>query len=1033
MPRVAAARGLEESQGDDLVEALVQGRDRGIPGEARVKRGRLRVLLGAAPGVGKTYAMLEEGRRLRAAGKDVVIAVVETHGRAGTASMTAGFEIVPRLRIRHRGVELEEMDLGAVLARAPQIALVDELAHTNAPGLAHEKRWSDVEALLDAGIDVLSTVNIQHIESLNDVVQAITGVPQRETIPDAVLRSADQIEVVDLAPQALRDRLAEGQVYPAARVDAALSNYFRLGNLTALRELALLWLADEVDSSLQRYRAEHGIGDKWEARERVVVALTGGPEGETLLRRGARIAARSAGGRLLAVHVTAQDGLREPNPGALEAQRMLVESLGGSFHQVVGDDIPSALVEFARSSDATQLVIGVSRRSRVAALVTGPGIGATVIRESGDIDVHIVTHAAAGGRLRVPLPGVGGSLSVRRRVYGFGFAVVAGPLLTWLLTALRSEQSITTEVLSYQLLVVVAALIGGIWPALFAAVLSGFTLDFFFVAPLYTVTVADPLHLVALLLYVVIAVLVSIVVDQAARRSRRARRSAAEAELVATVAGSVLRGEDALQALVTQTREAFGLVSVRLVRAGRVLAEAGAVPGAPASAPSSPPAPAPSSPPELLASRQKASQNRAERADSGESRGGGAGVVSVGVDDETALELRGRALQASDRRLLAVIVVQIAAALEHANLEETAREMAPLAAADRVRSALLAAVGHDLRRPLAAATAAVTGLRADSASSTASRGRPAPRGTAASDGRATVTGDAPAAGGRGVGGPGAGGPGVGEPGMGGPGAGGLGAGELSAGELSAGGLGVGEPGAGGLGAGELGAGELSAGELSAGERDELLATAEESLATLAQLLTDLLDVSRLQAGVLGVSLAPVAFDDVLPAVLDELGLGPEQVDLDVPGALPEFLADPVLLDRVLVNLLSNALRYTPEGERVLVTASAFAGSVQLRVVDRGPGIPPERRDEVFVPFQRLGDTDNLTGLGLGLALSKGFVEGMGGTLDAEDTPGGGLTMVVTLPVAAPAAPSAPDAATPTAPTAPASPPAPTPPHEGTAP
>src|SRR4051812_4361322 len=203
-----------------------------------MKQGRLRVLLGAAPGVGKTYAMLEEGRRLRSEGRDVVVAVVETHGRAAPRAMTLGFEIVPRLRVAHRGVDLEELDLDAVLARAPEYALVDELAHTNAPGLAHEKRWRDVETLLDAGINVLSTVNIQHIESLNDVVQQITGVPQRETVPDAVLRAADQIEVVDLAPQALRDRLAEGQVYPAVRVDAALSNYFRLGNLTALRELA---------------------------------------------------------------------------------------------------------------------------------------------------------------------------------------------------------------------------------------------------------------------------------------------------------------------------------------------------------------------------------------------------------------------------------------------------------------------------------------------------------------------------------------------------------------------------------------------------------------------------------------------------------------------------------------------------------------------------------------------------------------------------------------------------------------------------
>src|SRR3954469_17734854 len=376
-------------------------------------RGHLRVMLGAAPGVGKTYAMLEEGRRLSTAGKDVVVAVAETHGRTATAAMLDGLEVVPRTTTEHRGVTLDELDLDAVLRRAPQVALVDELAHTNAPGSRNEKRWQDVEAMLDAGIDVMSTVNIQHIESLSDVVRKITGVQQRETIPDAVLRRADQIEVVDLAPQALCDRLAEGVVYPTARIDAALSNYFRLGNLTALRELALLWLADEVDSALQRYRAEHGIAGTWEARERVVVALTGGPEGETLLRRGARIAARSGGGELLAVHVTSEDGLREAAPGALAAQRSLVEQLGGSYHQVVGSDIPKALVDFARSANATQLVIGVSRRSRLAALLTGPGIGATVIRESGDIDVHIVSHAGAGGRFS--LPRTHGGLTVRRR------------------------------------------------------------------------------------------------------------------------------------------------------------------------------------------------------------------------------------------------------------------------------------------------------------------------------------------------------------------------------------------------------------------------------------------------------------------------------------------------------------------------------------------------------------------------------------------------------------------------------------------
>ncbi|GAA2226962.1 DUF4118 domain-containing protein [Herbiconiux moechotypicola] len=848
-----------------------------------MKQGRLRVLLGAAPGVGKTYTMLEEGRRLKSAGRDVVIAVVETHGRAATKAMTLGLEAVPRRLVQHRGVSLDEMDLDAVIARAPDVALVDELAHTNAPGSRHEKRWRDVDTLLDAGIDVITTVNIQHIESLNDVVEQITGAPQRETVPDAVLRAADQIEVVDLAPQALRDRLAEGVVYPAARIDAALSNYFRLGNLTALRELALLWLADEVDSALQKYRAEHGIGEKWEARERVVVALTGGPEGETLIRRGARIAARSAGGRLAAVHVVSQDGLRGPDPRALAAQRTLVESLGGTYHQIVGDDIPEALVQFARSANATQLVIGVSRRSRLAALLTGPGIGATVVRESGDIDVHIVTHSAAGGRFALPRPH--GSLTLRRRILGFALALAGGPLLTWLLTVFRSGESITSDVLSYQLLTVVVALVGGIWPALFAAVLSGLTLDYFFVDPLYTVTVDEPLHLLALVLYVVIAVLVSIVVDQAARRMRAARRSSAESELVASVAGEVLRGRDALQAFVTRTREAFGLTEVRLAVAGQEVASAGEETAPDADDPD-------------------VDDPDAGDPDSGTRDGAAAAhgmrVDRVPVNDTAVLELVGRPLRSSDRRLLAVIVAQLASALEQADLEQAAREMAPLAAADRVRSALLAAVGHDLRRPLAAATAAVTGLRASGSS------------------------------------------------------------------------------------------------LSAADRDELLDTAETGLRSLTELLTDLLDVSRVQAGVLAVTPQSVDLADLVPSTLDELGVGPDSVEIDLPAELPAVVADPVLLERVLVNLLSNALRYSPAGERVVVAASEFHGSVQIRVIDRGPGVVAERRDDIFLPFQRSGDTDNTTGLGLGLALSRGFVEGMDGTLEFEETPGGGSTMVITL-------------------------------------
>ena len=270
--------------------------------------------------------------------------------------------------VTYRGVEFEEMDLAAVLARQPKLALVDELAHTNVPGSGgNEKRWQDVLVMLDAGIDVLSTVNVQHLASLNDVVETITGVPQQETVPDSVVRGAEQVQLVDMTPEALRRRMAHGNIYPPEKIDAALGNYFRPGNLTALRELALLWLADRVEEGMQQYREQHGITGVWETRERIVVALTGGPEGEALIRRASRIAARSTGGDLMAVHVSRSDGLVGPGPGPtqLESQRLLVESLGGTYHSLVGEDVARALLEFAKGVDATQIVLGASRRPRL--------------------------------------------------------------------------------------------------------------------------------------------------------------------------------------------------------------------------------------------------------------------------------------------------------------------------------------------------------------------------------------------------------------------------------------------------------------------------------------------------------------------------------------------------------------------------------------------------------------------------------------------------------------------------------------------
>jgi two-component system sensor histidine kinase KdpD len=855
-------------------EGLADVRAVSVPGS----RGLLRIYLGSAAGVGKTFAMLNEGHRRVERGTDVVIGYIETHGRPHTAEQIGDLEVIPRTRIAYRGTEFEEMDLDAVLARRPEVVLVDEFAHTNVPGSRNEKRWQDVAELLAAGIDVISAMNIQHLESLNDVVEKITGVPQRETVPDAVVRAADQVELVDMTPEALRRRMAHGNIYKAEKIDAALTNYFRIGNLSALRELALLWLADKVDEGLQQYREAHDIHATWEARERVVVALTGGPEGDTLIRRGARIAARSAGGDLLAVHITSSDGLSGADPAALASQRRLTESLGGTYHQVVGDNVPDALLTFARAENTTQLVLGVSRRGWLASLLTGPGVSMRTMRESGDIDVHMVTHSYVGrGRA---LPRASGGLDRPRRLAGYGLAVVLMPLLTLALAALRNELNLTSDVLVFLAGVVAVALVGGFIPALLAAIAGSLLLNYYFTPPLHEFTIASFNNALALIVFVAVGLAVSSVVDQAARRTKQAARAGAESELLAMTAGSVLRGEHALTAVLDRVREAFGMDSVTLLEltgtgaAGSGPAGAGARTGRWAAAGYS------GEP--VVASPEEAD-------------------VEVPVGDGLVLALRGRALRATDRRVLGAFANYAAVALEQGRLAAAAEAARPIAEADRVRTALLAAVSHDLRTPLASAKAAVTSLRSS---------------------------------------------------------------------------------------------EI---EWDAEDQDELLATADESLDRLSHLVDNLLDMSRLQAGALAVFPRPADLSEIVARSLDDLGPAARIVRVDLPDDLPEVAVDPGILERVIANLTANALRYSPEGSPPALTGSVLRDRVELRVVDRGPGIPEDHRDQMFVPFQRLGDTDNTTGVGLGLALSRGLTEAMGGTLEPDETPGGGLTMTLSLP------------------------------------
>jgi two-component system sensor histidine kinase KdpD len=823
-----------------------------------------------APGAGKTYAMLGEGQRRKARGSDVVVAYVETYGRRKTEEMLRDLEVVPRRTLTYRGASFTEMDLDAVLARRPQVALVDELAHTNIPGSRHDKRWQDVEELLDAGITVVSTVNVQHLESLNDVVERITGVKQRETIPDEVVRRADQIELIDITPEALRRRMAHGNIYPAEKIDAALTNYFRTGNLTALRELALLWVVERVDEGLQRYRNEHGITQPWEARERIVVALTGGPEGETLIRRAARVAARTSGAQLLAVHVDRSDELTGGDPAALARQRTLIESLGGSYHQVVGDDVARTLLEFARARNATQIILGASRRGRLETFLAGEGIGATITRLSGPVDVHMVTHAEASGGHGPRLPKLlGSALTRRRRLQGALVAAVGLPLLTLVLTGLQAGLNLSSELLLYLLLVVGVALVGGLYPALAAAVAASLLLNWYFTPPVGTFTIAERNNVLALGVFVVVAAAVSAVVERAARRTREAAWAAAEAATLATLAGSVLQGANPLAALLEQVRETFGLAAVSLLErpAGQLDDAAWQVAASVGRDPPRAPADA---------------------------------ALQVPVSDTVTLAATGPAPRPEDLRVLSAFAAQAATALERQRLAQQAGQAQDAVEADRMRTALLTAVSHDLRSPLASAKAAVGSLRSRDVTWTAQ------------------------------------------------------------------------------------------------DRDELLATADESLDRLIRLVENLLDLSRLQAGALSVFIRPVALDELIPLALDDLGPGGHDVVVRLPEDLPDCLADAALLERVVANLIANALRHSPPGQPPLLSASTLGDRVEIHVVDHGPGIAPEHMDQMFAPFQRLGDTDNTTGVGLGLALSRGLTEAMGGTLTPQETPGGGLTMIVSL-------------------------------------
>ena len=827
-------------------------------------RGSLRIYLGASPGVGKTYKMLGEGVRRKERGGDVVVGLVETHGRTQTAEQISHLEVMPRREVAYRDTVLHEMDVDSILTRRPEVVLVDEYAHTNAPGSANEKRWQDVEQFLDAGIDVISTLNIQHLESLNDVITRITGTQQRETVPDERVRKANQLELVDMAPEAIRRRMAHGNIYPAERVDAALANYFRPGNLGALRELALLWLADRVEESLTSYLDAHGISEAWETRERVVIGLTGFPSGEAAIRRAARMAGR-VGGELIGVHISVSDGLARQDDESLSAQRKLVIELGGTVHDVVANNTADGMATFARQEKATQIVLGASRRSRWHELVYGSFV-ARLTRLAPEIDVHVIalTDGAQPDEVRSPH-----RQPVRRRMaLAWLLTAIALPLLIAVTLPFRDTFELSTELLLALLVVLVIATLGGLVVGTVAAIVASLLVNWFFVEPYYTLTIGDTENLVALVVFVVVAVTAGALVETVSRRSGEAQRARREAEALVRATTSLALDPEPVQRLMEEIQTTFELVGVRLDACDdgtwSTVAMAGDV---------TPPA---------MATLSLSSGHQDER------------------HGERTLELFGRALSPDDQRLVRTLADQLGLAISNQLLAAEAAEAATLADVDLVRTALLRAVSHDLRTPLASIKAMVSGLRDPSV------------------------------------------------------------------------------------------------DWTPDELAEALLTVDEETDRLNQLVGNLLDASRLQIGALALHVEPAHVADIVAAAIHSISAPPGVVVVEIPTDLTTVLCDSPLLERSLANVMANALRFSPLGTPITVEAAEIAQTVHIRIVDRGIGIKPQDRPKVTLPFQRFGDTPDGQGVGLGLSIAQGFVDAMDGSMTLDDTPGGGLTVTITL-------------------------------------
>lgn len=859
-------------------------------------RGRLKIFLGYAAGVGKTYAMLEAAHQRVQQGIDVAVGYVETHGRSETEHLLEGMEMVPRQTIEYRGVTLPEMDTDAILARHPAIALVDELAHTNAPGSRHPKRYQDVLELLEAGIDVYTTLNVQHLESLNDVVAQITGVVVRETVPDRVIDEATEIELVDLPPDELLQRLREGKVYVPDQAARAIQKFFRKGNLTALRELAMRRAADRVDDQMHAYMQARAIAGPWAATERLLVCASESALGERLVRS-ARHLADELDAEWFMVHVQTQAPHSMAQQERLARTMRLAEELGAKVQTLSAPSVVPAIVEFARKHNITKIVAGKPYRPHWRELVHGSVVD-QLIHMSGKIDVYVISGEAAEPEERawegwVPHP------PWQRYAASVGIVAVA----TGVSALLFPSVSATNLDLIYLLAVVATASYLGRGPAVLASALSALAFNYFFTQPYQSFAIDDPDYVLTFLGLFIVGVVISQLTARVREQADTAREREAETAVLYSlsrdlaVAGGL---EDIMKAIVTNVSQTFGRKVAILL-----------------------PSEEEQGPLKVLATSSDFTLDEREMAVAvwayEHRQPAGRGTDTLPAAQVRYLPLRtaqgvmgvmgigqgvvGAYLSPEQRRLVDAFASLSAVAIERAQLAERAQNAELVQVTEKLQIALLNSVSHDLRTPLVSITGALTSLQED-----------------------------------------------------GP-------------------------------------------QLDEQARNELIDNAREEAVRLNRIVGNLLDMTRLESGALIIRREPVEMQDVIGAALEQLNgrLGARPVQVEVPHDLPLAPLDFGLITQVLVNLIDNAIKYSPPDTPIEIRAQANSQVCEVQVADRGFGFPPQDRERVFDKFYRIQHPNSASGTGMGLAICKGIIEAHGGHIYAENRKGGGSIFRFTLP------------------------------------